>query len=190
VVESNQLVDLRIRPSSGWEDSQLEQVFKAAVLEQCATHYTPTQLTEILNTNNPRCQPSPHIFLVAECDRQIVGFGTLWFYTVNALFVDPVFSRRGIGRQLLAALERYACARGSRFLEVTASLNAMPFYRACGFIPYAEQERPWISGSLDLGFPTVKLAKAIGRAGTTTSEPHQQELSDERAESCSNVPHD
>lgn len=74
-------------------------------------------------------------FLVAETDGVIVGHGFLDKGTgeIEAIFVDPNSQRRGIGTQLLAALERIAQDAGLDSLRLSATLNSVQFYKRAGF---------------------------------------------------------
>jgi GNAT superfamily N-acetyltransferase len=57
---------------------------------------------------------------------------------VRAMFVDPAYARRGLGRQILDAAEADAARAGFRTFELMATLPGVPLYRACG---YEEIER-------------------------------------------------
>ncbi len=57
---------------------------------------------------------------------------------IRAMFVDPAFARRGLGRQILDAAEADAARAGFRTFELMATLPGVPLYRACG---YEEIER-------------------------------------------------
>ena len=57
---------------------------------------------------------------------------------IRAMFVDPAYARRGLGRQILEAAERDATLAGFRTFELMATLPGVPLYRACG---YEEIER-------------------------------------------------
>ncbi|WP_439025770.1 GNAT family N-acetyltransferase [Haloarchaeobius sp. DT45] len=89
-------------------------------------------------------------FVVAERENDgrddpvVVAFGSLWLTDpatdeqsvdaeVTAVYVHPAVARRGVGSQVLAALEREARARGVETLGLTASTNAVPFYEAHGY---------------------------------------------------------
>ncbi len=65
----------------------------------------------------------------------MVGFGDLNLKAgeVEAVFVDPQFGRRGIGSQVLQALEELARKQGLTVLIVDASLNAVEFYVRAGY---------------------------------------------------------
>ena len=123
---------VRIR-RKGWGDGRhLERIFERALGQLCAEFYTPEQLAVLLATSNPRQYPL-HFTLVAAIDADIVGFCTLWGRSLQAMFVDPTYKGRGIGRQLLSAMEARARDRRITKLRVTSSLNAEGFYRTCGF---------------------------------------------------------
>jgi GNAT superfamily N-acetyltransferase len=75
---------------------------------------------------------------VAEQDGSVVGFAT-WLEAggiveLEDLFVDPGWTRRGIGMALVRCIADVLRARGVGCLEVTANPHAMGFYRAAGFI--------------------------------------------------------
>jgi GNAT superfamily N-acetyltransferase len=57
---------------------------------------------------------------------------------IRAMFVDPLYARRGLGRQILEAAEADAASAGFRTFELMATLPGVPLYRACG---YEEIER-------------------------------------------------
>ncbi len=76
---------------------------------------------------------------VAEENGSPVGFAT-WAETDNGstelenLFVDPEWMRRGIATALVNCISDVLRSRGADTLEVTASPDALGFYRAAGFI--------------------------------------------------------
>ena len=76
---------------------------------------------------------------VAEQDGSVVGFAT-WAETdaggmeLEDLFVDPKWMRRGIATALVNRICDVLRSRDADTLEVTASPDALEFYRAAGFI--------------------------------------------------------
>ena len=145
----------------GWgEIKQLESIFEEALIGQCMPAYSPKQMQVLLTTNNPR-RYSSHLTYVAECDRKIVGYASIWNLTIQAIYVAPEYGRRGIGRKLLAAIENRARSRSSARLLVTASVNAEGFYRACGFrrLRQAITHYPQFQ---EIGIPVVEMEKIIG----------------------------
>jgi GNAT superfamily N-acetyltransferase len=76
---------------------------------------------------------------VAEENGSVVGFAT-WAETdggsmeLEDLFVDPQWMRRGIATALVSCIADVLRSRGADTLEVTASPDALGFYRSVGFI--------------------------------------------------------
>src|SRR5690349_18430972 len=75
------------------------------------------------------------IRLIAELDGTPVGIGVLVLAgsELRACYVAPEGARQGVGTALVQEIERLARAHGLDRLEVLASLNAEPFYRALGY---------------------------------------------------------
>lgn len=75
-------------------------------------------------------------FFVAE-DETVVGFGVLEPGTglVEAVYVSPDASGRGIGLQILVKLEERARTLGLASLTLNSSLNAAGFYERAGYVP-------------------------------------------------------
>ncbi len=76
---------------------------------------------------------------------------------IRAMYTDPDFTRRGIGRMVLEANEAAARAAGFRRAELMATLAGEPLYRACGYAPI---ER---ASMADRGVPVpgVRMGKAL-----------------------------
>lgn len=72
-------------------------------------------------------------YVVAERDERIVGFSSLKGDLLQAIYVDPLELGSGVGRRLVARVEREARRRGTTRLRLKASLNAVGFYRRLGF---------------------------------------------------------
>jgi GNAT superfamily N-acetyltransferase len=52
---------------------------------------------------------------------------------IRAMFVDPAFARRGLGRLILEASEEDARRAGFTTFELMATLPGVPLYEACGY---------------------------------------------------------
>lgn len=72
------------------------------------------------------------IIFVAEREDKIIGFSALDRYTnsLSGLFVDPKYTRQGIGTKLLKKVEIEAVRLKIPILWVCASLTGYPFYQA------------------------------------------------------------
>ena len=76
---------------------------------------------------------------------------------VRAMFTDPAFARRGVGRLVLDCCETAARVAGFDRIELMATLPGEPLYRACG---YAEIERA--SAEVEgVTVPLVRMGKAL-----------------------------
>ena len=77
---------------------------------------------------------------------------------IRAMYTDPDFTRRGIGRLVLAANEAAARAAGFKRAELMGTLAGEPLYRACGYEPI---ER--VDSMADRGVPVpgVRMGKVL-----------------------------
>lgn len=77
---------------------------------------------------------------------------------IRALFVDPSFSRRGLGTLILRACESAARDAGFRSAELTATLTGARLFRVRGFIPAEEIRIPLGNGET---LPVVRMTKQL-----------------------------
>jgi GNAT superfamily N-acetyltransferase len=78
---------------------------------------------------------------------------------VRAMFVDPSWTRRGLGRRIIEACEAAAAAEGFRRLDLVATLPGIALYEACGFVPTADVEDVVLVDGVRL--PCRAMTKAI-----------------------------
>lgn len=150
---------LSIRRRQWGELSRLKCIFEDATIAHCTRVYTAKQLQVLLKTNNPS-RYSSHLTLVAEWGDRIVGYASLWSDTIQAVYVDPYCCRRGIGERLVGEIEAHARQSIHPVLKVTSSLNAEPFYRACGFKRIKQTvTNYWQFQSVDI--PVVLMQKSL-----------------------------
>lgn len=78
---------------------------------------------------------------------------------VRAMYTNPDFVRRGVGRAVLAACEAGACEAGFHRVELMATLAGQPLYLAAGYAP--------IEAIFDTNgavpVPLVRMGKDLGR---------------------------
>jgi len=79
---------------------------------------------------------------------------------VRAMYTNPDFARRGVGRLILSLCEAAAGAEGFASMELMATMSGRPLYEACGFelIEHAE------NSSGGAAVPLVRMRKAISRS--------------------------
>ena len=72
--------------------------------------------------------------VIASLAGEDVGWGSSEGDHISALYVDPSFERRGVGRALLAELEATVTRRGHVLVRLESSLNAVSFYEQLGYV--------------------------------------------------------
>jgi GNAT superfamily N-acetyltransferase len=77
---------------------------------------------------------------------------------VRAMYTHPDFTRRGVGRAILAASEAAARAEGFAQVELMATLSGEPLYRACG---YQQAERVFSPPIDGVRVPLVRMTKSL-----------------------------
>lgn len=120
----------------------LLSVHERAIRALAGTHYTGDRLEAWIarmSAGRLREAMSARVVIVAEvatpAGPRIGGYGQLHPVegAIEAIYVDPDFARRGVGRALCNALESHALSLGLPGLVLDASLNSVPFYEAMGF---------------------------------------------------------
>ncbi len=100
-------------------------------------------------------------FYVAIENNQIIGCGCIKEYWENkdesvilTVFVAPEFQNKGIGKRIITTLINDDIASKKRIV-VPAAINAIPFYKKCGF-EHVNQELNFHDGDFLMEmFPTV-----------------------------------
>jgi GNAT superfamily N-acetyltransferase len=77
---------------------------------------------------------------------------------IRAMYTDPDFTRRGIGRLVLATNEAAAYAAGFRRAELMATLAGEPLYLAAGYQPIERVQKMAETG---VPVPGVRMGKTL-----------------------------
>ena len=77
---------------------------------------------------------------------------------VRAMYTSPDFTRRGVGRLILATCEAKAKAEGFSRCELAATMAGEPLYAACGYQRIEPFEAQTSNG---VKVPLVRMGKAI-----------------------------
>ena len=77
---------------------------------------------------------------------------------IRAFFVDPAFTRRGIGSHILELCEQAARAEGFSRAEMGATLTGVPLYRHHGYAEAGRVDLPLANGEV---LPIVKMTKHL-----------------------------
>ena len=77
---------------------------------------------------------------------------------VRAMYTHPDFTRRGIGRLILALCESAAARDGFSRVELVATMAGEPLYHACGYAPVEAFEQRTGNG---VAVPLLRMAKTL-----------------------------
>jgi len=139
------------------------RVHASSVRVLCTSHYSAEQIEAWVGKMIPEryhpTMPASRVIFVAQDDSQLIGFSTLDGDTIRAVYVDPGYTGRGVGRRLLAALEKEAISRNSDILRLDASLNSVGFYEAAGY-DFVEDGLHSVMGS-DVQIPCARMEKRL-----------------------------
>ncbi|OHV97482.1 hypothetical protein AKG95_09760 [Janthinobacterium lividum] len=157
---------ITLRPALPLDIDALWALRTVAVRVGCATHYAPEQITAWMASPVPDSYTAMLVAgggIVALQGESIAGYAMqdVDKHEVDAVFVDPARAGLAIGKGLLAALEQLARQRGIVRLHLSASLNAVPFYRAAGFIALREEAYAHPSG---ISLASVAMEKVLAAA--------------------------
>ena len=127
-----------IREYRDGDFSTLCQIFQRAIRETASQHYSPAQVSAWAQVDEARWRQkmADSLVLVATVDDVPVGFVTAVEFYIDLLFVDPLYSRRGIASALLKAL---FARLPTGTLTVEASITARACFERLGFVVVAEQ---------------------------------------------------
>lgn len=97
---------------------------------------------------------------VAEMNAEIAGFALIKAASgyIEACYVAPAATRRGLGRALMTAAEDTARAAGAALLTVRSSTCAEVFYRSLGFTKTARTAITFPDGA---AMPVVLMEKPL-----------------------------
>ena len=87
---------------------------------------------------------------------------------ISSVFVDPMFGRLGIGRQLLGEVESRAMQSGFHQLGISATINAVPFFEKQD---YREASRGVKMLGPDCSLPVAFLRKSVARLAGPARAP-------------------
>ena len=127
-----------IRPAEPDEAAPILGVVRQAISETNARDYTPEAIAFILGEIS-LASVSAHlaqwdVWVVTDREGAICGTASFDGNRVRQVFVAPAFQGQGLGAVLMDAVERAALDAGLDRLAVRASLTAVPFYEARGFV--------------------------------------------------------
>ena len=135
--EADALSALAVRSKGHWGYDQ-------AFLDRCRDE---------LRVSEEQLVSDAHCYRVVEVDGVLAGFYALQrvsseVFELDALFVEPAFIGRGIGRELVEHATRLATRMGASRMVIQGDPNAADFYRAAGAREAGERPSGSIPGRM------------------------------------------
>lgn len=135
------MVNLQFRLATPADAGAILAVKRAAIRELAGQQYSDEQLdawapdVAALSDFETAVESDRFTVLLAELNDEIAGYGVLNGpeERIDAAYVHPEHSRRGIATSLVQQLEMRARMRDIEELTIVASMNARPFYEALGY---------------------------------------------------------
>jgi GNAT superfamily N-acetyltransferase len=76
---------------------------------------------------------------------------------VRAMYTNPAFARRGVGRLLLSLCEARAAAEGFQRVELASTMSGEPLYTSCGYEPIE-----WFTDDRGgVAVPLIRMTKTL-----------------------------
>jgi len=125
-----------IRPATADDAAEISRVVLSALHESNAGDYGPEIIARVARSFTPEraaVQIAERQVFVAVEEKRILGTASLDGAVVRAVFVAPDAQGQGIGRSLVAEVERAGSAAGIAVLTLQSSLTAVGFYSKLGF---------------------------------------------------------
>lgn len=146
------------RPATAGDAAEMVDVHFAAVRSVSPGHYSDAVLEAWSPTPDDQrrawlasvlAQPDAVCEVAAHPGGAVVGFclALAGWSRLQALYVHPQHSGLGIGSGLLRAVEARCLAAGVTSIELNASYNAVPFYRANGYAEVCDTTQPLADGT-------------------------------------------
>ncbi len=77
---------------------------------------------------------------------------------IRAMYTDPAFARRGVGRAIITAAEEAARAAGFEATELMSTLAGEPLYQVCGYVALCEPEAYEVGTAR---VPLIRMRKSL-----------------------------
>lgn len=162
---------LAIRPATELDYGSISRIFHEAVRKTARADYTEEQV----RAWSPQALPASHWqrrtaelqVKVAVIGKEVVGFiGFSQSGYLDLLFVQPGFTKQGVGRQLLAAAEEHLRRAGVKLAWTEASRTAQPFFSKMGY-EFVRDQTVLCNG---VALQNARMEKTFPSPARTTSD--------------------
>ncbi|EZP26409.1 GNAT family N-acetyltransferase [Pseudomonas sp. RIT288] len=139
------------------------EIRRLAIRQQCVGAYSQQQMLDWIQgaaEDGYDTLMEKHFYLgCIEGEAVATGMLDLDYREIGAIFIRPDFMQRGLGRRVLVFLEDLARDLGLTEVCLDATLNAVDFYRRCGYV--GEESAVYQSPS-GLRLACVPMVKTLG----------------------------
>lgn len=130
-----------VRPARDGDAAAVSAVIRRAVCESNARDYPPEVIERVARSFGAaelRGFIARQPVFVASVAGVVVGTASLRGSSVRTVFVAPDMQGRGVGRQLMQAVEQAALAAGLAELTLQSTITAEGFYARLGYVVLRE----------------------------------------------------
>ncbi len=127
---------LLIRPFKAQDAENVSNLIRKTMRVSNSKDYPAERLKLLIDYFSPEKVvklSTERVCLVAETENRLIGTIALEGNELLSFFVHPDFQARGVGTQLLAAIEKLAISNEVTLLTCEASITAVPFYTKMGY---------------------------------------------------------
>jgi len=127
---------MKIKTATINDAKEMHRIHTSAVHTTCKDFYTERQIQAWLEGRSPEGYYegiNNGEMYVAEDDGKIIGFGHAIPGEVIAIFVDPTFHKKGMGKRLLD-YGLHIASQNHKKIKIESTINAESFYKKYGFV--------------------------------------------------------
>ena len=155
-----------VRSATVEDVDNIYSLIYASVCELCKEHYSQEKLDSFIHTLPGKVLYYKWLtdrILIVCCDgKDIIGFGQFdpAESFVDALYIHPKYTRKGVGTKILHYLEDVAHSLKKPDIKINASVNSTNFYEKCGF---EQQGTFFITCKDHAKFETIQFSKQLNK---------------------------
>lgn len=132
-------MSFKIRQANAQDCDAICKLHVASIQHYCSSFYPEASVAAWAASKTSETYisiPDRRICIVAEVDKNIIGFGLLNLAkkSIDSLYLAPDFSGKGYGKALLSKLEKIALEHSINELTLSVTLNAVGFYHTMSYV--------------------------------------------------------
>ncbi len=152
---------IKIRRAKPEDAVKISNSHTASIRGLCTKDYNARQIAAWSNRKADsyrNAMATGETMFVAQVGERIAGFSATRDGVIRAVYVRPRFGGRGIGKELLRAVEKAAAKAGFASVKLSSSLTAHSFYQAQGYQTLRKTEFRFRDGT---PVPCINMKKRL-----------------------------